>query len=79
MWVLFGLTVGIVANAIDQSDNEKGFVGSVLLGIVGALLGGFLSNFIFNVSLTAFNTTAFLIAISGSLLLLFFGKMLRKI
>lgn len=76
-WILFGLIVGIVANAMDPSPN-RGILGSVLLGIVGALVGGFLANLIFGVSITGFNVTAFLVAIAGSLLLLFFGRALRR-
>lgn len=78
-WILFGLIVGIVANAIDSSPNGGGFLGSVILGIVGALVGGFLANLIFGISIVGFNVTAFLVAIAGSLLLLFFGKALRRV
>jgi uncharacterized membrane protein YeaQ/YmgE (transglycosylase-associated protein family) len=73
-WILFGLVVGIIANAIDPSPNRGGNLGSVLLGIVGALVGGFLANLIFGVTVTGFSMTAFLVAVVGSLLLLFFGK-----
>ena len=76
-WILFGLIVGMVANAIDTLP-KGGFMGSVLLGIVGALVGGFIANLIFGVSINGFNTSAFLVAIAGSLLLLFFGKALKK-
>ena len=78
-WILFGLIVGIVANAIDPSPNKGGIIGSILLGIVGSLVGGFLANLIFGLTITGFNVTAFLIAIAGSLLLLFFGKALKKV
>lgn len=78
-WILFGLVVGIVSNTADQSEGEKGIVGSILLGIVGALVGGFFANLIFNISFTAFNVVAFFVAVIGSLLLLLFGKTVRKI
>jgi uncharacterized membrane protein YeaQ/YmgE (transglycosylase-associated protein family) len=77
-WILFGLIVGIVAHSIDTSQNGK-LTNSILLGIVGALAGGFLANLIFRVSITGFNTIAFLVAIVGSLILLSFGKSVRKI
>jgi len=73
-WILFGLIVGIIANAIESSPNRGGILGSILLGIVGALVGGFLANLIFGISVAGFSFTAFLVAIAGSLLLLFFGK-----
>lgn len=78
-WILFGLIVGIIANAIDPSPNRDGIVGSVLLGILGALVGGFLANLFFGIFITGFSVSAFLVAVAGSLLLLFFGKALRKV
>ena len=77
-WILFGLIVGLIANAIEPSHKSGGLFGSILLGIVGALVGGFLANLIFGVSIAGFNTAAFLVAIAGSLLLLFFGKAVRR-
>jgi uncharacterized membrane protein YeaQ/YmgE (transglycosylase-associated protein family) len=77
-WILFGLVVGIIAHAIDPLPNRGGILGSVLLGIVGALVGGFLANLIFGVAVTEFSFTAFLVAVGGSLLLLFFGKATRS-
>lgn len=78
-WLLFGTIVGIVANAIDPAPNKGGMLGSVLLGIVGAVVGGFLANTILGVSITGFNVTSFIVAIAGSLLLLFVGKAVRRI
>jgi uncharacterized membrane protein YeaQ/YmgE (transglycosylase-associated protein family) len=78
-WILFGLIVGIVANAIDPSPNKSGVTGSILLGVVGALVGGLLANLIFGITITGFSLTTFLVAIAGSLLLLFFGKAMRRV
>ncbi len=77
-WLIFGMIVGIVANAIDPADNKGGLFGSILLGIVGALVGGFLANLVFGINVTGFNVTSFLVAIAGSLLLLFVGKAMRR-
>ena len=77
-WVLFGMIVGVVANAVDPSPNRGGILGSILLGIVGALVGGFLANLLFGISVTGFNLTSFLVAVAGSLLLLFLGRAVRR-
>ena len=42
LWILFGLVVGIVAKLIMPGRDPGGFIVTILLGIVGALLGGFL-------------------------------------
>ena len=41
-WILFGLIVGIIAKLLTPGRDPGGFVITVLLGIAGALLGGFI-------------------------------------
>lgn len=41
-WILFGLIVGIIAKLLMPGRDPGGFVVTVLLGIAGALLGGFI-------------------------------------
>lgn len=77
-WLLFGLIVGIIANAIDPEKETGGTLGAIVLGIVGALVGGFLANLIFGTSMSGFNLTSFLIAVAGSLILLFAGRAIRR-
>ena len=43
-WVLLGLVAGVIAKAIMPGDDPGGIVVTILLGIVGALIGGFLAN-----------------------------------
>jgi uncharacterized membrane protein YeaQ/YmgE (transglycosylase-associated protein family) len=41
-WIVFGLVVGIIAKLLTPGRDPGGFVVTVLLGIAGALLGGFI-------------------------------------
>lgn len=41
-WILFGLIVGIIAKLLMPGRDPGGFIVTILLGIAGALLGGFL-------------------------------------
>jgi len=41
-WILFGLIAGIIAKLLTPGRDPGGFVITVLLGIAGALLGGFI-------------------------------------
>lgn len=77
-WVIFGLIVGIIANIIDPRPSSGGILGAIVLGIVGALLGGFLGNLLFGVGVTGFNFSSFIVAILGSLLLLFISRALVR-
>lgn len=76
-WVIFGLVVGVIANLIDPQPSQGGLVGAIILGILGALLGGFLANLIFGIGISGFNFTSLAIAVLGSLLLLFIGRAIR--
>lgn len=77
-WILFGLIAGTVANAIDPLPSSGGILGAIVLGIVGAMVGGFLANILLGLDITGFNLTSFIVAIAGSLLLLFVGRALRN-
>lgn len=77
-WIVFGLIVGVIANALDPRPAQGGLGGAILLGIVGALVGGFLSNLIVGVDVTGFNLSSLVVAVLGSLLLLFIGRALSR-
>jgi uncharacterized membrane protein YeaQ/YmgE (transglycosylase-associated protein family) len=77
-WVLFGVIAGSIANFIDPKPSQGGILGSIVLGIVGALIGGWLGSMLLGVTVTGFNLSSFLVAIAGSLLLLFIGRAFRR-
>ena len=41
-WIVFGLVVGIIAKLVTPGRDPGGFIVTMLLGIAGALLGGFI-------------------------------------
>jgi uncharacterized membrane protein YeaQ/YmgE (transglycosylase-associated protein family) len=41
-WILFGLVVGIIAKLLTPGRDPGGFIVTILLGIAGALFGGFI-------------------------------------
>ena len=77
-WIVFGLIAGAVAKFIMPGSDPGGFIVTILIGIVGALLGGFLGSLLLGVGVTGFNLSSLLIAIGGSLLLLLLYRQFRK-
>jgi uncharacterized membrane protein YeaQ/YmgE (transglycosylase-associated protein family) len=77
-WVIFGILVGIAANSIDSHPSEGGILPAVILGVVGAVVGGFLATVIFGFGLGGFNMTSFSVAVLSSLFLLMLGRALRS-
>ena len=41
-WILFGLVIGVIAKLLMPGRDPGGFIVTILLGIAGALLGGFI-------------------------------------
>jgi uncharacterized membrane protein YeaQ/YmgE (transglycosylase-associated protein family) len=41
-WILFGLVIGVIAKLLMPGRDPGGFIVTILLGIAGALVGGFL-------------------------------------
>jgi len=41
-WIVFGLVVGVIAKLLTPGKDPGGFIVTMLLGIAGALLGGFI-------------------------------------
>lgn len=76
-WIVFGLIAGSIANFLSPSS-QGGIVGSIVLGIIGAIVGGYLGQRLFNVEVTGFNLTSFVVAVAGSLLVLFIGRLLMR-
>lgn len=70
-WILFGLIAGAVAKLIMPGKDPGGCLVTAVIGILGALLGGFLSTELLGWgSVTGFNFRSFAIAIVGSIVLL---------
>ena len=46
-WIIFGLIAGLIAKAIMPGKDPGGFIVTTLLGIVGAVVGGFLGRMLF--------------------------------
>ncbi|MER5671075.1 GlsB/YeaQ/YmgE family stress response membrane protein [Pseudonocardia alni] len=70
-WIVLGLIAGAIAKAIMPGKDPGGIIVTLILGVVGALLGGWIGSAVFGVGLGGFfNISTWLLAIVGSLILL---------
>lgn len=76
-WIVLGLIVGALAKWIMPGDDPGGIFITILIGIAGALLGGFLSTALGYGAVDGINFGSLVIAILGSLLLLFGYRRLK--
>jgi uncharacterized membrane protein YeaQ/YmgE (transglycosylase-associated protein family) len=70
-WVVLGLLVGVLAKWIMPGKDPGGIIVTALIGIAGALLGGFIASSIGFGTVTGFSIKSLAISIGGALLLLF--------
>ena len=68
-WIVLGLIAGFVASNITKSSGQ-GMLLDIMLGIVGAVLGGYLFSAVGVAGITGFNFSAFLLAIVGAVVVL---------
>ena len=70
-WVFFGLLAGAVARALTPGRQELGCFGTLAVGVVGALLGGFLGEAVLDTDVRfAWDLKPFLLAVAGAIVLL---------
>jgi uncharacterized membrane protein YeaQ/YmgE (transglycosylase-associated protein family) len=76
IWIIFGLIVGVVAKFVMPGRDPGGFIMTVALGIVGALLGGWLGRALG--FYRAGEPTGFIMAVVGAVIVLFVYRMIAQ-
>ena len=70
LWIVFGLIVGVAAKWIMPGRDPGGIIVTIALGIVGAVVGGMISNAVGFGSVSGFDIRSLVVAVGGALLLL---------
>lgn len=77
-WIIFGAIVGIFAKWLMPGRDPGGFIITILLGIAGALVGGFIASALGLGDVTGFNLWSLIIAVLGAILLLFIYRQVQR-
>ncbi len=78
-WIILGGLAGTIAKLIMPGKDPGGLIVTILIGIGGAILGGFISTQLGYGTVTgAFNLTSLIIATGGSLIILALHRMLKR-
>ena len=77
-WILMGLIVGIIAKFLLPGKDPKGCIITILLGIGGAFVGGFIGSRLGWGTFTGFNLKSMLLAVGGAMVLLVIFRILKK-
>ena len=77
-WIVFGLIAGALAKWIMPGKDPGGMIVTMLIGIAGAVVGGFIGNFLGFGGISGFDLRSMGIAIGGALLLLFIYRKMKS-
>ena len=69
-WILVGLIAGALGKLLMPGDDPGGIIVTILLGIVGAFVDGFVVDLLGGAGVTGFNLWSILVATIGSIILL---------
>jgi len=76
LWVILGAVAGWLASIIMKSN--QGLLTDIIVGIVGAFLGGFIFNTFGAAGTTGFNLYSLFVAVVGAVVLLFILRLVRR-
>lgn len=78
VWIVFGAIVGWVGSIIMGTDNQQGLFLNVVVGVIGAMLGGYVMSYFGETGITGFNLYSFVVAIFGAVALLAIVRLVRQ-
>ena len=78
LWIIFGAIAGWIASIVMKTNSSQGTAIDIVLGIVGAVVGGFLMGLLGQPGVTGFNLYSFVVAVIGAVIVIYLGRMFRN-
>jgi uncharacterized membrane protein YeaQ/YmgE (transglycosylase-associated protein family) len=69
-WIIFGGVTGWIASIIIATNEEQGSTANIIIGILGAVIGGFIFRMFGGSGVTGFNLYSIIVAVIGAAMLL---------
>ena len=77
-WIILGAIAGWLANLISGTKEKKGCFFNIILGVVGAVVGGLVVNLLGGHGVTGLNIWSIIVATLGALIVIFLVKNIRS-
>lgn len=78
LWIVLGAIAGYLASVIMKTNDSQGTLGDIILGILGAIVGGFAMNIFGQPGVTGFNLYSILVAVLGAVVVIYLGRAMSR-
>lgn len=78
LWIVLGAVAGWIAGSLVKGRGQQGLITNVIVGVVGALVGGWIFDLLGGAGVTGFNLFSLLVAVVGAVVLLVVLRAIQK-
>jgi len=78
LWVILGAVAGWIASMIMKTNSNQGTVTDIILGILGAVVGGVVFNLLGAPGATGFNIYSLVVATVGAVILIWISRLVYR-
>lgn len=78
LWIIFGALAGWIASVAMKTNASQGTMMDIVLGVVGAVVGGFLMGLVGQSGVNGFNLYSLGVAVIGAIVVIYVGRMMRN-
>lgn len=77
LWIVFGAIAGWIASVIMHTNSNQGTITDIVMGIIGAVVGGFLMGLVGQSGVNGFNLYSMGVAVIGAIVVIYIGHTLK--
>ena len=77
-WLVLGALSGWIANRLMGKSSSSGLIDNIIIGIIGAFIGGFVFNFLGAQTITGLNLHSIFVSVVGACILLWIVNKIRR-
>ncbi len=78
MWIIFGALAGWISSMFMNTDSGQGALGNIIMGIIGAIVAGYLMPILGMPGVTGFNLYSVFVAVLGAMIVISIARMIRR-
>ena len=77
LWIIFGAVAGWIASILMKTNASQGTLKDIVMGILGAIVGGFLMGLVGQPGISGFNVYSMVVAVIGACVVILVGRRLH--